>query len=43
MLRSVPGVLDAGQVRLRWIGHQLRADPQAAKDIDYHAELSSHR
>ena len=25
-LRSTPGVLDAGQVRLRWIGHQLRAE-----------------
>ncbi len=25
-LRAVPGVLDAGQVRLRWIGHRLRAE-----------------
>ncbi len=25
-LRGVPGVLDVGQVRLRWIGHQLRAE-----------------
>jgi len=25
-LRSVPGVLDIGQVRLRWQGHQLRAE-----------------
>jgi cation diffusion facilitator family transporter len=25
-LRSVPGVLDLGHVRLRWIGHQLRAE-----------------
>jgi cation diffusion facilitator family transporter len=25
-LRAVPGVLDIGQVRLRWIGHQLRAE-----------------
>ena len=25
-LRSVPGVLDVGQVRLRWQGHQLRAE-----------------
>src|SRR5690242_6551541 len=25
-LRATPGVLDAGQVRLRWIGHQLRAE-----------------
>ncbi len=25
-LREVPGVLDVGEVRLRWIGHQLRAE-----------------
>jgi cation diffusion facilitator family transporter len=25
-LRAVPGVLGAGQVRLRWIGHRLRAE-----------------
>jgi cation diffusion facilitator family transporter len=25
-LRTVPGVLDVGEVRLRWIGHQLRAE-----------------
>jgi cation diffusion facilitator family transporter len=25
-LRGTPGVLDVGQVRLRWIGHQLRAE-----------------
>ena len=25
-LRAVPGVLDVGQVRLRWLGHQLRAE-----------------
>ena len=25
-LRTTPGVLDIGQVRLRWIGHQLRAE-----------------
>jgi divalent metal cation (Fe/Co/Zn/Cd) transporter len=25
-LRGVPGVLDVGQVRLRWIGHQIRAE-----------------
>jgi cation diffusion facilitator family transporter len=25
-LRGVPGVLGAGQVRLRWIGHRLRAE-----------------
>jgi len=27
--RAVPGVLDVGQVRLRWIGHQLRAGEAA--------------
>jgi len=25
-LRATPGVLDAGQVQLRWIGHQIRAE-----------------
>jgi divalent metal cation (Fe/Co/Zn/Cd) transporter len=25
-LRDVPGVLGAGQVRMRWIGHRLRAE-----------------
>src|SRR5450755_3890093 len=25
-LRATPGVLDVGQVRLRWIGHQIRAE-----------------
>jgi cation diffusion facilitator family transporter len=25
-LRSVPGVLDVGEVRLRWVGHRLRAE-----------------
>ena len=25
-LRATPGVLDVGQVRLRWIGHRLRAE-----------------
>jgi cation diffusion facilitator family transporter len=26
VLRGTPGVLDVGQVRLRWIGHQIRAE-----------------
>jgi cation diffusion facilitator family transporter len=26
ILRSTPGVLDVGQVRLRWVGHQIRAE-----------------
>src|SRR6202035_4205936 len=25
-LRATPGVLDIGQVRMRWIGHQIRAE-----------------
>jgi cation diffusion facilitator family transporter len=33
-LRSTPGVLDAGQVRLRWIGHQLRAECEVTVDAD---------
>src|SRR6266705_6040095 len=31
-LRAAPGVLDAGQVRLRWIGHQLRAECEVIVD-----------
>ena len=31
-LRCTPGVLDAGQVRLRWIGHQLRAECEVIVD-----------
>src|SRR5260370_14312082 len=31
-LRAVPGVLDVGQVRLRWIGHQLRAECEIVID-----------
>ena len=26
VLRATPGVLDVGQVRLRWVGHQIRAE-----------------
>jgi cation diffusion facilitator family transporter len=47
-LRTTPGVLDAGQVRLRWVGHTLRAeceisvDPRCsivqAHDVAVHAE-----
>ena len=33
-LRAVPGVLDVGQVRLRWIGHQLRAECEIVIDPD---------
>ncbi len=32
VLRAVPGVLDVGQVRLRWIGHQLRAECEIVVD-----------
>lgn len=31
-LRAVPGVLDVGQVRLRWIGHRLRAECEIIVD-----------
>ena len=31
-LRSTPGVLGIGQVRLRWIGHQLRAECEVIVD-----------
>jgi cation diffusion facilitator family transporter len=31
-LRTTPGVLDAGQVRLRWIGHHLRAECEVIVD-----------
>jgi cation diffusion facilitator family transporter len=33
-LRATPGVLDVGQVRLRWIGHQLRAECEVIVDAD---------
>ncbi len=26
VLRATPGVLDVGQVRMRWVGHQIRAE-----------------
>jgi cation diffusion facilitator family transporter len=32
VLRATPGVLDLGQVRLRWIGHQLRAECEIVVD-----------
>ena len=31
-LRATPGVLDVGHVRLRWIGHQLRAECEIIVD-----------
>jgi cation diffusion facilitator family transporter len=31
-LRATPGVLDVGQVRLRWVGHQLRAECEVIVD-----------
>jgi divalent metal cation (Fe/Co/Zn/Cd) transporter len=33
-LRATPGVLDAGEVRLRWIGHQIRAECEVIVDPD---------
>ncbi|WP_432070994.1 cation diffusion facilitator family transporter [Streptomyces sp. AA1529] len=33
-LRAVPGVRDAGRVRMRWIGHVLRAEADIVVDAD---------
>jgi cation diffusion facilitator family transporter len=33
-LRATPGVLGTGQVRLRWTGHQLRAECEVIVDAD---------
>jgi cation diffusion facilitator family transporter len=32
VLRSVPGVLDVPEIRIRWIGHRMRADAVLAVD-----------
>lgn len=34
VLRATPGVLDVGELRLRWIGHKLRAE--CAVVVDHH-------
>lgn len=34
VLQRVPGVLDVGQLRLRWIGHELHADADVVLDRD---------
>ena len=34
VLQAVPGVLDVGQLRLRWIGHELHADADVVLDHD---------
>lgn len=36
-LRATPGVLNAGDVRLRWIGHRLRAECEVIIDPDMSA------
>jgi cation diffusion facilitator family transporter len=41
-LRATGGVLDVGQVRLRWIGHQLRAECEVVVDPDITA-LQAHQ
>jgi cation diffusion facilitator family transporter len=33
-LRATPGVLGVGRVRLRWIGHQMRAECEVIVDAD---------
>jgi cation diffusion facilitator family transporter len=41
-LRGTPGVLAAGQVRLRWVGHQLRAECEVIVAADASA-IQAHR
>jgi cation diffusion facilitator family transporter len=41
-LRGTPGVLDVGQVRLRWLGHQLRAECEVIVPADASA-VQAHR
>jgi cation diffusion facilitator family transporter len=41
-LRATPGVLGVGQVRLRWIGHQLRAECEVIVDAGASA-IEAHR
>jgi cation diffusion facilitator family transporter len=42
VLRGTPGVLGVGQVRLRWIGHQLRAECEVTVDASASA-IDAHR
>jgi len=39
-LRATPGVLDVGQVRMRWIGHQIRAECEIVVAPGISAELA---
>jgi cation diffusion facilitator family transporter len=41
-LRSVPGVLDVGGVRLRWVGHRLRAECEIIVAADATAVQAHH-
>jgi divalent metal cation (Fe/Co/Zn/Cd) transporter len=41
-LRVTPGVLDVGEVRLRWIGHRLRAECEVIVDAGASA-VQAHR
>ena len=34
VIRATPGVVDVGDVRLRWIGHSLRAEARITVDTD---------
>jgi len=38
-LRDVPGVLDVGALRLRWVGHRLHAETAAAVVVDAHLSV----
>jgi len=41
-LRATPGVLDTGQVRMRWIGHQIHAECEVIVDPDITAVQAHH-
>jgi cation diffusion facilitator family transporter len=41
-LRAAPGVLGVGEIRLRWIGHQLRAECEVIVDAEASA-VEAHR
>jgi cation diffusion facilitator family transporter len=41
-LRAVPGVLGVGQVRLRWVGHRLRAECEVIVDAAASAVQAHH-
>ena len=42
-LRDTPGVLGVGQVRLRWIGHHLRAECEIVVDAGAASAVQAHQ